>query len=107
MTQVTSAARARLTRPGPPPTLRAGTAPRTMRILFFAHLKNLTGCPAVELPGDDLDCDELWARLLERFPALAAVRAQVRLSRNCDFADATTRFRAADEVALLPPVSGG
>lgn len=78
-----------------------------MRILFFAHLKNLTGCSEIELPADDLDPDQLWARLLERFPELARIRSQIRLSRNCDFADASTRFRAADEVALLPPVSGG
>jgi molybdopterin converting factor subunit 1 len=78
-----------------------------MRILFFAHLKNLTGCSEIDLPVDDLDSEQLWARLLQRFPELARVRSQIRLSRNCDFADATTRFRAADEVALLPPVSGG
>lgn len=78
-----------------------------MRILFFAHLKNLTGCSEIELPADDLDSEQLWARLLERFPELADVRSQIRLSRNCDFAAPSTRFRATDEVALLPPVSGG
>lgn len=78
-----------------------------MRILFFAHLKTLTGCAECDLPADDVDGDQLWSLLLARFPELGRVRAQIRLSRNCDFADATTRFRAADEVALIPPVSGG
>ncbi len=78
-----------------------------MRILFFAHLKNLTGCAETELAADDLDADSLWRELLARWPDLARVRAQTRLTRNCDFADATTRFAAGDEVALIPPVSGG
>ncbi len=78
-----------------------------MRILFFAHLKELAGCAEIDLPADDLDSEQLWARLLERIPALARVRGQTRLSRNCELAGNTTRFRANDEVALIPPVSGG
>ena len=78
-----------------------------MRILFFAHLKDLTGCSETELPLHDVDASELWRHLLARHPGLARVQPQVRLARNCAFADATTRFAANDEIALIPPVSGG
>jgi molybdopterin converting factor subunit 1 len=79
-----------------------------MRVLFFAQLKDVTGCDAVELaPASPLDRDGLWAALLERFPGLAAHRAGVRLARNCEYAAPGATFAHGDEVALLPPVSGG
>ncbi len=78
-----------------------------MRILFFAHLKDITGCAETELPLDGIDATELWRHLIARHPGLVRVQPQVRLARNCDFAEASTRFAANDEVALIPPVSGG
>jgi molybdopterin converting factor subunit 1 len=79
-----------------------------MRVLFFAQLKDATGCEAVELAAPSpLNCDALWVALLEKFPGLAAHRANVRLARNWEYTDAATQFADADEVALIPPVSGG
>jgi len=45
--------------------------------------------------------------LLDKFPALAGHRPSVRLARNCEYADAAAAFADPDEVALIPPVSGG
>jgi molybdopterin converting factor subunit 1 len=79
-----------------------------MRVLFFAQLKDVTGCDAVEIPlVAPLAGEQLWARLLEQFPGLAAHRANVRLACNWEYADAATRFADGDEAALIPPVSGG
>jgi len=79
-----------------------------MRVLFFAQLKDATGCDSVELaPSSSLNTDQLWAELLDKFPALAAHRANVRLSRNWEYAAADALFASDDEVALIPPVSGG
>ena len=79
-----------------------------MRVLFFAQLKDVTGCDSVELaPSEPWDVDKLWAELLQRFPKLAAHRANVRLARNWEYADAWTQFLNTDEVAVIPPVSGG
>ncbi len=79
-----------------------------MRVLFFAQLKDVTGCEAVELPPPSPSAgDQLWAVLLEKFPGLAAHRPNVRLARNWEYADSATRFADNDEVALIPPVSGG
>jgi molybdopterin converting factor subunit 1 len=79
-----------------------------MRILFFAQLKDVTGCEAVELTAlSPLNREALWAALLEKFPGLAAYRANVRLARNWEYAEAETQFTNADEVALIPAVSGG
>jgi sulfur-carrier protein len=79
-----------------------------MRVLFFAQLKDATGCEAVELAvPSPLDQDALWAVLLETFPGLTLHRSATRLARNWDYADPATRFMEGDEVALIPPVSGG
>jgi molybdopterin converting factor subunit 1 len=79
-----------------------------MRVLFFAQLKDVTGCDAVELAlPSPLNHDELWALLLEKFPGLRARWRNVRLARNWEYADAKTVFTGEDEIALIPPVSGG
>lgn len=79
-----------------------------MRVLFFAQLKDATGCDAVELrPTAPLNLEQFWAELLEKFPKLAVHRGNVRLACNWEYAVPETRFSDADEVALIPPVSGG
>jgi molybdopterin converting factor subunit 1 len=80
----------------------------TMRILFFAQLKDVTKCDSVELPSPcPLTSDQLWTELLRRFPGLAGHRASVRLARNLEYVPAPAQFSDDDEVALIPPVSGG
>ena len=79
-----------------------------MRILFFAHLKTAARCASVEIPfGGEVDADALWQRLLTDYPGLAKYKHAVRLARNGQFASAGMRFSDTDEVALIPPVSGG
>ncbi len=77
-----------------------------MRILFFVQLKDVTGCDSVEV-APPLDAARLWAELLKRFPKLAPHRANVRLAKNWEYAAPDTQFVNSDEVALIPPVSGG
>lgn len=79
-----------------------------MRVLFFAQLQDVTGCAATDLASPSaMNREQLWALLLEKFPGLGAHRPNVRLARNWEYADAETRFADGDEVALIPPVSGG
>ena len=79
-----------------------------MRVLFFAQLKDVTGCDAVDIAVPvPLNTAQLWAELLQRFPGLAAHRGNVRLARNWDYAGPDATFSGSDEIALIPPVSGG
>ncbi len=79
-----------------------------MRVLFFAHLKDATGAAELELTiSETLDTDALWQALLTVQPRLAKFRPTTRLARNGEYADALTRFQDGDELALIPPVSGG
>jgi len=79
-----------------------------MRVLFFAHLKDLTGCAETRLQmRTPASADEIWRRLLALYPGLAPARSSVRLARNLEYAGPNEQFTDADEVALIPPVSGG
>ena len=79
-----------------------------MRVLFFAQLKDVTGCDSIELAlPSPLNRAQLWEILIEKFPALPDHKKNVRLARNWEYADEQTVFLNADEAALIPPVSGG
>jgi molybdopterin converting factor subunit 1 len=78
-----------------------------MRILFFGHLKDITHCDEMTLRCDKADADEVWRKLLEAQPGLEPCRRSVRLARNSEYVGREARFTDQDEVALIPPVSGG
>ncbi len=78
-----------------------------MKLLFFSHLKSVTGCSETTLPGSNLSEDELWDKLMEEYPRLAPFRRCVRFACNGEYVGHDARFHADDEVALIPPVSGG
>jgi molybdopterin synthase catalytic subunit/molybdopterin converting factor small subunit len=48
-----------------------------------------------------------WSALVERFPVLAPGRPAVRFARNGEYADPETPLTDGDELAIIPPVSGG
>ncbi|HZF01729.1 MAG TPA: MoaD/ThiS family protein [Methylomirabilota bacterium] len=79
-----------------------------MRVLFFAQLKDVAGCAEMELaPASPLNGEQLWKILTEKIPALADHKKNTRLACNWEYADEQTVFSGSDEVALIPPVSGG
>ena len=50
---------------------------------------------------------DLVARVVEAHPKLASHRGSMMLALNREFAELESRLRAGDEVAFMPPVSGG
>ena len=79
-----------------------------MKILFFAHLQVIAGCNEIQLPAPaGLTENGLWSLLETRFPGLAKQRPFTLLARNCAYASKDCVFCDEDEVALIPPVSGG
>jgi molybdopterin converting factor subunit 1 len=89
------------------PTNSIGQTAR-VRVLFFAQLKDATQCDAVEIPIlSPMNAEQLWVELLKKFPALAGHRSSVRLGKNCEYAGPEAQFSNSDEIALIPPVSGG
>jgi len=80
-------------------------------VRFFASLKDVTGCPgfALTLP-DGTDFEGLCGALDQRLgaAALTALRAaSVRVARNQTLEDPPFQLNDGDEIAFLPPVTGG
>jgi molybdopterin synthase catalytic subunit len=84
-------------------------AAMTVRVRLFAVLRERAGREEIELrlPAGATVAEAL--ALLSRRPSLgdALERLPVRAAVNREFAAAETRLRAGDELALVPPVSGG
>jgi molybdopterin synthase catalytic subunit len=80
----------------------------TVRIRLFAMHRELAGTRRLELvlrPGATVE--DAWTGLVDRVPALAPSRPTVRFAVNGDYADPDTVLAAGDELAAIPPVSGG
>ena len=70
--------------------------------------RELAGTRALDVevaPGATIE--DAWAALVERFPVLAPGRPAVRFAHNGSYAPAETVLADGDEVAMIPPVSGG
>ena len=78
-----------------------------MRVLFFAHLRGVTHCGEMGLPAGGVGPEGLWRRLIAAHPGLERFRGSVRLAKNLEYVGPDARFVDTDEVALIPPVSGG
>lgn len=81
----------------------------TVEIRLFAGLRERAGERSIflDLPDGATVADAL-ARLDERGPLAGLIgRLSVQMAVNRDYATADTALHAQDEIALIPPVSGG
>lgn len=80
----------------------------TVRVRLFAVQRELAGTRnvSIDLP-DGADVEAAWVALVARYPVLVPGRASLRFARNGDYADPLTVLADGDEVAMIPPVSGG
>jgi molybdopterin synthase catalytic subunit len=79
-----------------------------IKVLFFGVTQDLTGLQEerTEFP-EGLSLDGLWGRYAARFPRLNDLSGALLLAVNQEIADLTRALQDGDEVAFLPPVSGG
>ena len=79
-----------------------------VKILLFARLRDITGRSDLERQVPETATPEAaWDVLVQEFPGLAPYRATVSCAVNQEYARFTSALRDGDEVAFLPPVSGG
>jgi molybdopterin converting factor subunit 1 len=80
----------------------------TLTVHLFAAARDLAGTDAVavRLPAGSTVAD-LRAALAADVPVLAVLLARSALAVNHDFAEDDRVLAAADELAVIPPVSGG
>ncbi len=78
------------------------------RILFFGLLKDI-----VERPSEEIDLPEgtdlrgVFDLYAARHPRMRDLSRSIVMARNQEFAELSTPLAEGDEVAFLPPVSGG
>ena len=79
-----------------------------VRVLFFGQLKEIVGAAQDEAElSDGARVEDLFERYGRRFPKLAEFRPSIAASVNQEYAEWRAPLAAGDEVAFLPPVSGG
>jgi MoaE-MoaD fusion protein len=79
-----------------------------IKVLFFGLAGDLTGFDQeqIELPeGESLD--GLWRHYESRFPRLREFSRSLLAAVNEEVAERSSPLRDGDEVAFMPPVSGG
>jgi MoaE-MoaD fusion protein len=79
-----------------------------VRVLFFGSLRDLMGktSDSVSLP-EGADLKELLAHFARNKPAMIELIPSLAVSVNQEYAGRDAKLKDQDEVALLPPVSGG
>lgn len=85
----------------------ADTVEITLR--YFSIARDRLGGVDAETVALPTATDEtaLKAAIGARHPAIAPLLAHSRLAHNHDFCHGPVRLAAGDEVAVIPPVSGG
>jgi MoaE-MoaD fusion protein len=78
-----------------------------IQVLCFGRLRELLAPEiAVEL-SLPATVGDLWSSLRAQYPALAPYEGAIAVAVNQAFASSSTALEPGDQVALLPPVSGG
>jgi molybdopterin synthase sulfur carrier subunit len=79
-----------------------------VRVRFFASVRERLRCSeaSCEVP-DGATVDTLLDHLCRQYPPLADVRRSLSIAVNREYVDSNYQLSETDEVALIPPVSGG
>ena len=79
-----------------------------MTVRLFARLRDIAGTSELAedvAPGATIA--DVWAGLVARHPEMAPYERSLSAARNLEYARLTAPVAEADEIAFLPPVSGG
>lgn len=78
-----------------------------MRLRFFAQCADWAGRREMEVP---LENSRVLTAVLRELPGLASLlanRKDLKVAVNCEYAHFDTEVQDGDEVAFMPPFSGG
>jgi molybdopterin converting factor subunit 1 len=79
-----------------------------VRVKLFAIARQVVGAETVEVDvADGATVGELRRTLVSTYPALARTMPLMMVAVAAEYATDQTVINAQDEVALIPPVSGG
>ena len=79
-----------------------------IKILFFASCRDIVGTKELDLEVQEgFRVRDLKRNLLEEYPRLAALNDVLSVAINAEYVDESVLLNPGDEVAFIPPVSGG
>jgi molybdopterin synthase catalytic subunit/molybdopterin converting factor small subunit len=79
-----------------------------VQVLFFGILKDLVGRGSDELTlPEHAKAGDVVEHYERSIPAMGGMLASIAISVNQEYSDPGATLHAGDEIALLPPVSGG
>lgn len=79
-----------------------------VKVLLFGAAADRAGLRQTELPmSSGTTLGELWSVLADRHPGLVPMRDTLAFAVNGEYARIGDPVSPGDEVAVLPPVSGG
>jgi len=79
-----------------------------VRVLFFGMLRDITGRAEESIEvGEGALLQSVFDRYASQFPRLRGLESSIVLASNQQFCGRSTPVRDGDEIAFLPPVSGG
>lgn len=79
-----------------------------IKILLFASCRDAVGSGQIELDlPEGTTVGELKEELIAAFPKLAGIAGSLSTAVNMEYASDDAVLADEDEVALIPPVSGG
>ncbi len=78
-----------------------------IKVLLFGAAADRAGTRETWVAAGEVTLDELWPLLAERYPDLSPMRDTLVFAVNGEYARGDARVVSGDEVAVLPPVSGG
>lgn len=79
-----------------------------VRVLFFGVLKDIVGCAEATLEvAPQSTLGSVYESFSRRFETLRDKRPSILFARNREFSSAEAVLSENDEIAFLPPVSGG
>jgi molybdopterin converting factor subunit 1 len=77
-------------------------------ILYFATVKDATGIRMESINlSNDTSIGEMLSKISIIYPKLKHLLNNIQISVNYRIVDLNTVLKEGDEVALLPPISGG
>jgi len=78
------------------------------KVRLFARLSELAGTRVAEVEvGEGLAVEDVYRALCVEYPNLAWLNGSIRFAVNGEYAEPGHPVSEGDEVALIPPVSGG
>ena len=79
-----------------------------VNVKLFAAARQLAGCDSLHLTcPEPCTLVELRQAMIRECPQLEPLMPHVRIAVNSEYASNDQRIRASDELACIPPVSGG